>query len=185
VLFDSGEEASVSLGDVIDVVAGDDHWSKGKLPPQVIVEIYEDDGDLIQKVLIHTSCSKPLDLGDRFGSVEVVKLDTTERRPVALGEDVKITYTISNPNGFDVFDATVEDDLFGLVPGSPIESIAAGETGVLMGTSFVTESIENVGVASAVDGAGGVCGPAEASTHLVVVPAEAPKHDDDDDEDDD
>ncbi len=184
VLFDS-EEANVSIGQVIEVVAEDDKWSKGKLPPQMIVEIYQQGGDLIQKVLVHTSCSEPLDLGDRFGSVEVVSLDTTERRPISLGEEVRISYAIANPNGFEVFDVVVEDDLLGLVPGSPIESIAAGEADMLMGTAFVTESIDNLGIARAADGMGGVCGPAEATTRLVVVPSELPWHDDHDDDDDD
>ncbi|MGH0037746.1 MAG: DUF7467 domain-containing protein [Myxococcota bacterium] len=167
----------VALGDTLAI--GARSW--WKLPPQLRVEVRNEDGELIQELLIHTSCSEPLDLGDRFGSLEVVAMDTTHGDPIALGQEVKFTYTVTNPNTFDVFDVSVED-AFGVVDGSPIETLAAEDSETLMSTVLVSESVVNMAVALGVDGAGGECGPADAATSVTVVP---PKDDGDSDSDSD
>lgn len=42
------------------------------------VQIMDGDGAVLEDIIFHSSCSKPLDLGDRFGSLEVVSVTTTE-----------------------------------------------------------------------------------------------------------
>ncbi|MCH8063396.1 MAG: hypothetical protein IH861_12955 [Chloroflexi bacterium] len=45
---------------------------ENKLKADKRVDIFNDSGDLLQTVKFHTSCSKPLLVGDRFGGVLLV-----------------------------------------------------------------------------------------------------------------
>ena len=59
------------------------------------------------------------------------------------GVDVKYTYRIKNVGTVDATNVAVEDDVLGTVAGSPIASIAPGETVELMETELVTQDTTN------------------------------------------
>jgi hypothetical protein len=44
----------------------------GKVPPNSHVEITDLEGQLLQDITFHTSCSQPLDVGDQFGSLFLI-----------------------------------------------------------------------------------------------------------------
>ena len=68
--------ANVSLGDVVDAVAANGGLSV--LKGDTVVTIYDAAGNLIEQVQFHTSCSEPINLGDRFGSAEIFSMTTTD-----------------------------------------------------------------------------------------------------------
>jgi hypothetical protein len=41
----------------------------GKVPPNSDVQIFDMNGNLLQRTYFHTSCSQPLEVGDQFGAV--------------------------------------------------------------------------------------------------------------------
>ena len=44
---------------------------RNRIPPRLTFAIHNDDGDLIQTITFHTSCSQPMDAGDEFGAITV------------------------------------------------------------------------------------------------------------------
>jgi hypothetical protein len=103
-----------------------------------------------QTMKIHTSCSKPLNVGDTFGSVEVVGLETTEGGVVTLGSEITFYYEVRNLGGSPVSNVHVVDS-FGNVPGSPIASIAVGGSAFLTREITLTEPVSNNVVATVGD----------------------------------
>ncbi len=64
----------VALDGLFDIAAA--NAGRTKLASDTLVKIYTDDPDeggvLLQRIKFHTSCSKPLNVGDVFGSLELV-----------------------------------------------------------------------------------------------------------------
>jgi DNA-binding beta-propeller fold protein YncE len=117
----------IAKGDLITIT-----HSGGKLRRDTKFDITGADG-LTQSLKIHTSCSQPLNLGDRFGAFEVFAIDRKGQGPVSLGGTVEYQYVITNLNALvPVENLTVVDDQLGLIADDlsvpPNESISLFET---------------------------------------------------------
>ena len=93
---------------------------------------------------VHTSCSAPLATGNSFGSLTLVAMDGQGE-----GKTVLYSYVVGNDAGGALTDITVTDDKLGPVPGSPIESLASGDSKTLTATAFITETTTNTATAVA------------------------------------
>lgn len=101
--------ADVMKGDVVTASAanaGTNEFGSG-----TFVEVFDVNNALVQKVELHTSCSKPLDLGDRFGSVKLVTLNTTDNGNQSLGAQVNFNYVITNNSAENYVGSAVDDSL--------------------------------------------------------------------------
>jgi hypothetical protein len=73
----NGNKKRKSLGEVNGIMVGDlftlDRPLKnGKVPPKTLLIVTDEfTGDLVQAVYFHTSCSQPLNVGDKFGVITV------------------------------------------------------------------------------------------------------------------
>jgi hypothetical protein len=100
------------------------------------------------------------------------------------GEDVKYTYRIMNIGTSDATNVTVVDDVLGVVPGSPIASIAPGGTVELMATQSI--SVDTVNTVTVTGNPGGAeCSAAASATVLVEQAGDVPDKDKDKDKDKD
>jgi len=102
-----------------------------------------------------------------------------------LGADVKYTYRIMNispPGGVTATDITVVDDVLGVVPGSPIATLAPGATVDLMATQLI--SVDTVNTVT-VTGDPGMCTAQASATVMVEQPSDVPDKDKDKDKDKD
>jgi hypothetical protein len=125
VFLDTGEPAGVYEGDVVEAVAA--NGGENTLRSDTFVYVFDSAGLLAQSLKIHTSCSQPLSLGDRFGSLMVFGMEREDEGGVSLGQEVLYTYDVKNEAAVEVFGVEVSDS-FGTVEGSPIPSIPPGET---------------------------------------------------------
>lgn len=140
---------SVQLGGI--VLASAANAGRGHFDAETKVRIFDVDENQLQEVKFHTSCSQPLELGNRFGAVEVFGMETTRGGSGSLGAEVEYTYTVTNVCT-DIFsNVTVIDDVFGEVPGSPIPSIQPDETVELMLTEIIFETTTNTVTVTAPD----------------------------------
>ena len=87
-----------------------------------------------------TSCSKPVNLGDIFGALEVFGLDTTGGGQISLATEVLYTYRITNNSDTTAVNVTAVDSELGPLPGSPIDSIPSSETVVLQASALISET---------------------------------------------
>ena len=168
VFLDTGTDASVTLGEVVDVVA--QNGGQDVLGSVTKAKIYDKNGGLLEDIYFHTSCSQPLNLGDRFSSLEVFGMDTTEAS-VVIGMPVLYTYTITNNS--DIFPLTnvgVVDDVIGLIPGSPVAWLGPGETVVLSTTQWVSEETTSTAVVTGYIG----LGTCEDMASVTITKAEPP-----------
>ncbi|MHC4993211.1 MAG: DUF7467 domain-containing protein, partial [Planctomycetota bacterium] len=142
-------------------------WVK-ELPSEIQFEAT--DGVGTQTVTIHTSCSRPLNLGDRFGNFVVFGLDRgdgdnsadsdsdsdsdsdyvlgtpSEAGLIQLGCVVEYQYTVTNPgtNAGDVYNVDVYDDPLGPIVDD--ETLALGETKTFFHTATLYESLTDTGM---------------------------------------
>ena len=172
VFLDTGVPASVSISDVVDVAAA--NAGRSELDSEMKVTVFDAGGNLIQTLNIHTSCSQPLDLGDRFGSLEVFGMDTTGGGSVALTTEVEYTYEITNTGVGTVSNVTVIDDVLGEIPGSPIPSIGPGEAVTLTLNAAVSETTTNTVTVTGNPGPS-ECAAEASATVTVEEPPPAPK----------
>ena len=124
VYLDTGT-ASVNLGGLVDIDAF--NAILDTIRGETKVMIYNANDVLIEEVVFHTSCSQPLNIGDRFGSLEVFSMYNTVEGYVAEEMPVTYTYTVTNNGRHPLTNVSVLDDIFGMVPGGPIV-LAPGET---------------------------------------------------------
>jgi hypothetical protein len=129
-------------------------------------------GALLQSLQFHTSCSQPLNTGDQFGSLVVFGADTTDGGDISLGAEVLFTYQVTNTGANAAITNVVVTDAYGLVPGSPIASIAPGDTVELTRTVTTTDDIVNDVTASAQPAP---CQDTDTVTVTVVEPPEPPQ----------
>ncbi len=154
---------SITIGDEFAIVAD------SELKAETMFNIVRD-GAVLQSLNIHTSCSKPLRLGDRFGSVEVVALDMKDGDYLSSGSDVEFTYVITNEGRVPVENITVVDSVLGAVPGSPIASLQPGESMTLEITELMTETTTNSVEVNGVTALGEECSATASSTITFVAP---------------
>lgn len=150
---DTGDPADVDLGETFVVDP------PGKIDSNSCVQVYDSLGLLLQESTIHTSCSKPLRIGDRFGAIQIVGFDGQGQ-----GAFVDYTYVATEKSGQPVENVTIEDDVVGTVTSG--DSIPAnGEltitvtqwvdgdtenTAVLTGTVFGQECLEDAATATVI-----------------------------------
>jgi len=88
-----------------------------ELGTQTDCKVYSEFGNWLQDLSIHTSCSKPVDLGD--ASVRCRCRDGHDRRgEIGIGQNVLYTYKITNNSDVPAVDVIVLDDQLGPVPGA-------------------------------------------------------------------
>ena len=92
---------------------------------------------------IHTSCSKPLNLGDRFGAFEVFGIDRTGEGYISFGGQVEYQYkvTAGNNSGPVVITSVVDTKLGNVLNDSV--SLAPGEMITLFKTATLLENSNN------------------------------------------
>jgi len=156
--------ASVVLGDVVVATAA--NAGESKFGAETFVEITDMAGNPVQDLEFHTSCSKTLDLGNRFGSLEIVGLTDQDGVSATPGATIEYTYTIVNPGLNDAMDVSVVDDKLGAITVEPIFSILAGESVVLRKTAFISEETTNVVTVDYTQD-GGECDASDSATVYV------------------
>jgi hypothetical protein len=134
------------------------------------------DGVGSQSIKLHTSCSKPLNLGDRFGAFEVFALDRKDLGPVSVGGTVEYQYKITNPSPDPLDVTSVFDDQLGELLDAPPLPLLPGEMTTLFETATLTETTKNTVVVSGIGGASGAeqCEAMDMVTVEVVPPPPAP-----------
>ncbi|MBL7215076.1 MAG: hypothetical protein ISS71_05305 [Phycisphaerae bacterium] len=136
------DQANVALGGVVEASAA--NAGVNEFTSETKVTIYNAADEQIESVIFHTSCSQPLNLGDRFASMEIYGMATTEGAVVSQELPVEYTYTIKNNSaGYSLLNVSVIDDMYGEIPGSPIALIEAGETATLVLTVPVSAAVTN------------------------------------------
>jgi hypothetical protein len=161
------DQASVALGGTIVAQAVD----KGKpttFDSETLVRLFSG-STVLETIRFHTSCSQPINLGDHFGSLEVVGIDTDKSEPIVMGAEIEYSYKITNNGGAPVSNVTVMDDKLGAIAGSPIASIGAGDLGTLIARAFVASATTNTVTVAGVT-AGNVACSAMASATVASRP---------------
>jgi uncharacterized repeat protein (TIGR01451 family) len=171
VSLDTGPGATVGDGDVVTATAAnagrDDFDSESR------IQILDGSGGLLQDIILHTSCSQDLRIGDRFGAIEVVGFVNEDQGSVQSGAEVKYTYVVTNTGNVDLENITVEDDQLdpAAVPGSPIDLLAGQKTDPpLMATVFVTGPVTNTVTVTGVAPDGSECKAMDSTTITVAEP---------------
>ena len=117
------DTADVAVGDIVTALAS--AGGSSKFGSSTMAKIYVN-GLLRQEIEFHTSCSKELNLDDRFGGLEVFGMDRQEGGPISLGAMIEYEINITNPTASEVTGVIVTDDQLGVLASG--ETIAAGET---------------------------------------------------------
>jgi len=136
-------DGGVDIGDLVTAVAG--AGGKREFGSTTMVQICNDQGQLLETAEIHTSCSKPLNIGDVFGGVEVVGFDFsdgTSSGGSAGGTLVEYTYEVTNPNPSAVENVSIEDDVVGTVASGV--TIAPGDTYVATASDTISSTTTNI-----------------------------------------
>ncbi|WDD96931.1 SdrD B-like domain-containing protein [Thalassomonas actiniarum] len=106
------DQSDVMIGDVVTASAS--NAGRHEFGSWSLIEIFDANHKRVQKVQLHTSCSKPLNLADKFGSVKLVSLNTSKRGKQSLGADVNYGYVITN-NSTETFTGVAVDDVLGTI----------------------------------------------------------------------
>ena len=141
VFLDTGTPANVHLADVVSVAAGkkaDDHF-----PADIVINIYNTNNTLIERVKFKADCSQPVKLGDVFGGIQVVGFNGLSGGNSALGSSVLYSYEIKNEGSGTLTNITVVDDMLGTIPGSPIPSLTPGQIVTLTEQVWITDPVTN------------------------------------------
>jgi hypothetical protein len=158
----------IELGDVFHVIA------TGRKELHAETKLEAADGGAY--VNIHTSCSQPLGVGDRFGPFEVVSFVGKDGVLHASGSEVKYTYIVTNPNATSIDNVSIVDDQIGVIVSGL--SLEPGESAAYEAFQMISEDTTNVAFATA-DSGGGFCAEAVASATVTVVapppPPEPPR----------
>jgi cysteine-rich repeat protein len=118
----------------------------------------------LQTLKIHTSCSKPLGLGDRFGAFVVVGFDGKDGS-ATLGTEVEYSYTVRNPSSESVV-VDVVDDKLGIIAANV--ALQAGETETFVQSASISETTTNVATVYGTTESGLACDPAEAAATVTI-----------------
>ncbi len=159
--------ATVDIGETVVISAT--NAGDSTLAADTLINIIDQFGNPVQDLKIHTSCSQPIGLGDRFGSLEIVGFVDGGGVAFGGGTEIEYSYKIQNPGSSDATDVSVIDDKLGEIPGSPILEIEGGETVVLRTTAFISQETQNT-VTVSYDQAGGSCPDVTDSAIVLVKP---------------
>ncbi len=164
--LDTGDPANVNIGDMVDALAV--NAGQATFAAQTDCTIYDEFGNWVQDVSFHTSCSKPIGIGDKFGSLEVFGLDSTEGGNAMAGTEVIYTYKVTNLSDVGVVNVSVFDDKLGEITGSPIGFMAAGEMVTLQAVAMISEDTVNVVTVSGQTENGGECPDVDDTVTVTV-----------------
>ena len=137
-----GDFASVDIDENVTALAS--NGGKSTLGAESIATIYSANGTLLEDIVFHTSCSKPLNLGDRFGALEVVAMsleDGTTLSNESTGNLVEYMYVITNNDSSGVDVSEVWDDPLGPISGG--FPLAPGASETFFRTVSITETTTN------------------------------------------
>jgi uncharacterized repeat protein (TIGR01451 family) len=109
-----------------------------------------------QAIQIKTSCLKPLNLGDRFGSFVVFGMDREDDGAISLGGNIQYQYEVTNPGDTAVGNVALTDDQLGTIASGVSLAPGASQTFTKDATLFGTTT--NVATATG-DASGSVCTP--------------------------
>jgi hypothetical protein len=123
--------------------------------------------DGTQVDFFHTSCSKQLEPGDKFGGIEVLALNGQ-----GGGTDVTYFYEVTNL-GDPLTEVTLDDDQFGPIAG-PFD-LATGETQSFEKTVPITETTINIATASGTLADDSICEAEDTVEVTVEEPPEPPE----------
>ncbi len=168
IFLDTGP--GVQFGDTVTArasVGGKRTFGSGSL-----AQIFDANGILLQDIEFHTSCSKPLNLGDRFGALEVAALDLENVGPISPGRVVEYQYMITNPTASEVTGVIVDDDQLGEIARDL--SIPSGETLTLFETATIFSDTTNVVMVSGDQGTLACIAPTASAVVTVVDPPMSP-----------
>jgi hypothetical protein len=104
------DASGVLLDDTVVVDAG--NAGRNHLDSATRVRIFDADGELVEDVTFHTSCSQPLNVGDQFGSLRLDVLLTTG------GHGVPVTQPCED-DGDDSDDGVEKVTICHIPPGNP------------------------------------------------------------------
>jgi serine-aspartate repeat-containing protein C/D/E len=131
-------QANVTIGDVVTATSA--AANENDFDSNTIIEIFSATGNLVQKVAMHTSCSLPLSLGDQYGAVDLVAMDTKSGQSISAGVEMLYNYTIVNNSTERFVDEA--SDSFG--PLGSLDLAAQGGSAELTRTQFVLPGVDNV-----------------------------------------
>ena len=143
-------EDQIEFGDLVTFSKDDE----GDLPFAVEFDVTGAGGT--QTIFLKTSCSKPLSLGDRFGSFVVFGMTREDDGPISLGGNVQYQYAVTNPNGDQVDNVSIDDDQLGNIVSGV--SLAPGETQTFTQNATLFGTTTNVATATG-DIGGDICDP--------------------------
>jgi cysteine-rich repeat protein len=161
------DESGVGLGTIVTATAA--NGGKDKFPSNTFVEIRGEGGALLERLTIHTSCSKPLALGDRFGALTVTGMGGEEGEVVSLSSPITYSYVVSNPS-LEAAVVDVFDSEFGVIATGLV--IEAGGQRVLTVSAEISADTITVATVSGVTVSGGLCA-GDTATSTVTVDAAA------------
>ena len=156
----------VTIGDVVTASAATAR--KKDFKAKTYVAFFDvNTGALLREVEFHTSCSQPLNLGNLFGGLRVVGIDTKDSPLATLGTEVIFSYEITN-DGADAVTITDVIDVFGVLEVAPFE-LSAGESIVFKRETLLSDAVSNRVL---VEANGGDC---SASDESIIELAEVPE----------
>lgn len=164
--------SNVAIGDIVEIAAA--NAGRSELDSQTDVEIFSG-GTLVQDLSFHTSCSQPLALGDKFGSLEVTSFQNPEQGLVQAGAEVKYSYRITNGGSTAVEVTSAVDDKLGDLLNGLLPQLLAGEELTLLQSALIAQDTKNtVTVTARPIGSGGECVAADMAEVTVLPPPPEP-----------
>jgi hypothetical protein len=180
-------DMGIDEGDIFSIVRSGG-GPKLKLPKEIKFIATDGNGNM-QEVKIHTSCSKNLDLGNRFGDFAVFGMDRgdgdtgndgdtdtaadNEDGLITLGCEIEYQYAVTNPNATAVENVQIDDDKAGLIADDV--TLAPGETQIFFKERVLQKTTTNQAIVTGDLVGGGQCEAAEDSvTVTVTLPPDGP-----------
>ncbi len=160
------DKPGVAAGDLIDVIAS--AGGRTELEGETWFDIFNSSGARVQQVRIHTSCSQPLRVGDRFGSLEVVRFANPVQGVVTGGADVDYAYTVVNSGPVAASGLAISDVPHGPIATKPL--LQPGESATFNKMIFIDRSVTNIGRVTGLSPAGQSCSATDAVTVEVMRP---------------
>jgi 5-hydroxyisourate hydrolase-like protein (transthyretin family) len=149
-------DGQVLLGETFDINARS--GGQTTLETNTYFYVYNLSGTLLQSVIFHTSCSQPIQLGDIYGSAQLVGYKnssgggaTLPEPPTGLGDDadtptgpsatmgdtIRWTYVVTNTGSTPLQNGVVTDDKLGTVCNIPF--LAVGESKSCVATGLANQ----------------------------------------------
>ncbi len=164
------DESGVEAGDVVEATAA--NAGRDEFDSEVTIDILDAGGNVLQHLRMHTSCSQPLRLGDRFGALEIAGFVNDEQGTVLSGAEILYQYEITNNGPDAVLNVVVNDTSLTppQVPGSPIDMLAAGATEILNASAFVEAATSGFTTVTGETASGATCADHDETPIDIALP---------------